>query len=180
GADVGAPVAADVGLVARAAEADAHILAAERLGDRLRDARLAHARRSGEQQDGSLVHLESVELALTGPFGLELAYSEVLEDAVLDLLQPVVILVEDLLGFLEVEAVLGAHVPGELGDGREVGADDGGFGRVGMHARQAVELALSLLHGGLWQVERLELLAERLDLVLLVVRSGELLLQRLD
>src|SRR5690606_17548617 len=41
GADVRAAVAADVGLVARAAKTYADVLAAQRLGDGLRDARLA-------------------------------------------------------------------------------------------------------------------------------------------
>jgi hypothetical protein len=49
--DVRAPVAADVRLVARAAQRDAHVLAAERARDALRDRRLADARRSDEEQD---------------------------------------------------------------------------------------------------------------------------------
>src|SRR5262249_33933002 len=50
-ADVGAPVAADVRLVTRAAERDPHVLAAHRPRDRLRDRGLADARRAGEEQD---------------------------------------------------------------------------------------------------------------------------------
>src|SRR5690606_19461313 len=63
-ADVGAPVAPDVRLVARPAEADAHVLAAEGLGDRLRDAGLADAGRADEEQDRAPVPLVGVELAL--------------------------------------------------------------------------------------------------------------------
>jgi hypothetical protein len=51
GADVGAAVAADVRLVAGAAQRDAHVLPAQRPGDGLRDGRLAHAGRADEQQD---------------------------------------------------------------------------------------------------------------------------------
>ena len=45
-ADVGAAMAADLGLVAHAAERHADELAAERVGDRLRERRLADARRA--------------------------------------------------------------------------------------------------------------------------------------
>ena len=51
GADVGAAVAADVGLVAHAAERDADELAAHRLGDDLAERRLADARRADEAED---------------------------------------------------------------------------------------------------------------------------------
>ena len=65
GADVGAPVAADVGLVARAAERDADVLAPHRAGDRLGDRRLADARRTDEQQDRP-ARRRSSSLPLTG------------------------------------------------------------------------------------------------------------------
>src|SRR5690606_11896981 len=180
GADVRAAVAADVGLVARAAKTYADVLAAQRLGDGLRDARLANAGRADEEQDGPAVDLEGVDLAVLRPLALQLAHGQVLEHAVLDLLEAVVVLVEDLLGVLELEAVLGADVPWQLDDRREVRADHRGFRRVWVHAGQAVELALGLLHDDLGQLEGLELLAERLDLVLLVVGTRQLLLECLD
>ena len=49
-ADVGAPVAADLGLVAHAAEGDADELAAQRPGDRLAQRRLADAGRADQRQ----------------------------------------------------------------------------------------------------------------------------------
>ena len=54
GADVGAPVAADVGLVAHAAEGDADVLAPHRPRDRLGDRGLADARRADEEEDRAL------------------------------------------------------------------------------------------------------------------------------
>ena len=54
GADVGAAVAPDVGLVARAAERDADVLPSHRAGDRLGHRGLAHARRAHEEQDRTL------------------------------------------------------------------------------------------------------------------------------
>ena len=53
-ADVGAAMAADLRLVAHAAERDAHELAAERLRDRARERGLADARRADEAQDRPL------------------------------------------------------------------------------------------------------------------------------
>ena len=51
GPDVGAAVAADLGLVADAAQRDASELAPERAGHRLAERRLAHARRTHEGED---------------------------------------------------------------------------------------------------------------------------------
>ena len=82
-ADVGAAVAADLGLVAHAAERDADELAAERARDRAAERGLADAGRADEAEDRAL-HVV-----------LELAHREVLEDALLHLLEAVVILVED-------------------------------------------------------------------------------------
>ena len=53
-ADVGAPVAADFGLVVHAAQRDALELAAQRAGDGAAQAGLAHARRSDKAQDRAL------------------------------------------------------------------------------------------------------------------------------
>ena len=97
-ADVGAAVAADLRLVAHAAERDADELAAHGARDRAAERGLAGARRPDEAQDRSLGVL------------LELAHREVLEDAVLDLLEVVVVLVEDLAGVRDVEVVLGRDV----------------------------------------------------------------------
>ena len=53
-ADVGAPVAADLGLVVHAAEADARELAAGRARDALAERGLADAGRADEAQDRAL------------------------------------------------------------------------------------------------------------------------------
>ena len=83
-ADVRAPVAADGGLVVHAAERDADELAPERARDAAAERRLADAGRADEAEDGALLVL------------LQLADGEVLEDALLHLLEAVVVLVEDL------------------------------------------------------------------------------------
>ena len=76
-------MAADLGLVVHAAERDAGELAAERAGDAAAERGLADAGRSDEAEDRAL-HV-----------GLQAADREVVEDAVLDLLEAVVVLVED-------------------------------------------------------------------------------------
>src|SRR4029453_15342216 len=80
--DVGAAMPADLRLVADAAEGDAHELPVHGPRDRLAARRLAHARRADEEEDGTL-HVP-----------LQLADREVLDDALLDLVEIVVILVE--------------------------------------------------------------------------------------
>ncbi len=79
-ADVGAAMAADLGLVVHAAERDAGELAAEGARDGAAERGFADARRSDEAEDRAL-HV-----------GLEAAHGEVVEDAVLDLFEAVVIL----------------------------------------------------------------------------------------
>src|SRR5205823_10805299 len=81
-ADVGAAVAADLGLVVHAAERDALELAPRGARDRLAERGLAHAGRADEAQDRALA------------VRVELAHREMLEDAALDLVQAEVILVE--------------------------------------------------------------------------------------
>ena len=79
-------MAADLRLVAHAAERDAHELASGRPRDRLAERGLADAGRTDEAQDraGQLVGA-----------GL---HREILDDALLDLVEAVVIVIEDLLG----------------------------------------------------------------------------------
>ena len=117
GADVGAAVAADLGLVADAADRDPLELAAQRLGDRAAEAGLADPGRADEAEDRA------------GRVGVELAHRQVLEDPVLDLLEVVVVGVEDLAGVGDVEVVLGLLRPGQLDQPLEVGADDAVLGR---------------------------------------------------
>ena len=84
-ADVGPPVAANLRLVAHAAERHADELAIERTGDRLRERRLADAGRPDEAQDR--------------PFdvGVQLADGQVLDDAILRLFEAGMIGVEHAL-----------------------------------------------------------------------------------
>ncbi len=124
-ADVRAAVPADLGLVAHAADRDALELAAQRLGDRLPERGLADAGRPDEAED------RPVQVVL------QLAHGEELEDAVLDLLEVVVVAVEDLARVLEVEVVLARRVPGQRQDPVEVRADHAVLGALRRDARRA-------------------------------------------
>ena len=112
---------------------------------------------------------------------LEAAHHQVLEDALLDLVEAVVVLVEHRARVLEVEVVLGEHRPRHVAQPLEVGARDGVLGglrrdaRAGAPARgrppcapRAACSAFSML--------RLELL----DLALAVVALAQLLADRLQ
>ena len=142
-------------------------LASQGGGDRLAEARLAHARRSDEAEDRPL------------DVGLHLAHGEVLEDAVLHLLEVVVVVVEDLLGLGEVDLDLAALVPGQRDQPVQVGPGDRVLGRGRGHAREALELPQGLLLGLLGHPRRLDLLAQLGRLALLVVVVAELLLDGL-
>ena len=110
--------------------------------------------------------------------GAELPHGQELEDPVLDVLQAVVVLVENLGGVLQLELVVGAGVPGQLGDPLEVGADDLGLHRLAPGAFQAAELALDLDACLPGKLQLAELLAKLVDLAVLIV-VPQLLLDRL-
>ena len=163
-AHVRAAMPADLGLVAHAADADALELAAHRLGDAVAEARLAHAGRADEAQD------RPVQVVL------EPAHGQELEDAVLDLLEVVVVAVEDLAGVRHVQVVLAVHVPGQGDDPVQVRADDGVLGALRRDVAEAVELPAGRLVGLLRERQLLDLLADLVDLRLLLVGLAELLL----
>ena len=100
-ADVGAPMAADLGLVAHAAQRHADELAIQRAGDGLGHRGLSHARGADKTEDR--------------PFDrrVQLAHGEVLDHPVLRLVEPCVLLVEDALGARQVDDLLGPLVPGQ-------------------------------------------------------------------
>ena len=110
-ADVGAPVTADLRLVAHAADRHALERALHGGGDRSSQRRLAHAGRAHEQDDRA------------ARVGLELADREELEDAVLHPLDVVVVAVEHRPRVLQVQVVLGGLRPRQRGEPLEVGAD---------------------------------------------------------
>ena len=126
---------ADLGFVVHPAQRDAHELAPQRLGDALAERGLAHAGRPDEAQDGRLA------------LRVELAHREELEDALLDLVQTEVVLVEDATRLGEIDLRFARELPGQLDQPVEVAARHRVLGgRLG-HALQALQfLARMLLH----------------------------------
>ena len=157
-ADVGAPVAADLGLVAHAAERHAHELAAHGAGDRLADRGLAGAGRADQGQDRA-------RLVVGGDAALlaQLLDRDVLDDAVLDVVEAGVVGVEHLARVDGVEVLLGALAPRHGDEPVEVGADHLALAAALAHALEAPELALGLLAHGVGHAGLLDLRAVLVD-----------------
>ena len=158
--------AADLGLVADAPEADAHEVAPRGPCDRLAEGRLADARRARETEDRTL-HLADE--------GLD---GEVLEDALLRLLEAEVVFVEDLLRRVDVLVLLRALEPRERDHPVDVVADDGRLRTHRRHHLELAELFVGSLARMLGHLLRRELFLELLHLVLELVALAELLLDR--
>ena len=144
-------------------------LRSERAGDRAAQRRLADAGRSDEAEDRAL-HLLAAQLA----------HGQVLEDALLDLLEVVVVLVEDLARAGEVVVVRRHHAPRQAGHPVEIGADDRRLGGVGMRALEALDLLLDLLPRLRRDLLLFDLLAVVLDLLGELFAFAELRLDRLE
>ena len=110
--DVRPAVAADLRLIAQPAQADARELAAKRLGDRLAQAGLAHARRPKETEDRPATAR------------VQFADCEVLDEPLFDFRQAIVIAVEDLLRLAQIDRLLGHHIPRQFGERLEISNDD--------------------------------------------------------
>ena len=110
GADVGAAVTADLGFVAHAAQGDADELASHGAGDRAAQGGLAHPRRPDKAQDHALARaadfIHRLFSDLIGAFQAQLAHGQVFQDALFDILQSEVILVEHLAGMRDIEVIV--------------------------------------------------------------------------
>src|SRR5690606_997373 len=102
GSDIGFPVAANLRFIMQAPEGHADKFALQRPGDRFAERGLPHPRRAHQTQNGRL-HIP-----------LQLQYGEVLQNAVLDLFQPMVVLIQYLLDILQIKIVAGHVVPGQI------------------------------------------------------------------
>ena len=120
-------MAANLGLVADAAERQAHEFASECARDRFAERSFTGARRPDEAQDRSLGVV------------LELAHREELEDALLDFFEVVMILVEHLARVFDVQIIFGRDAPRQADKPIEVGAHDGVLRRFGRDHLEALE-----------------------------------------
>jgi hypothetical protein len=151
-------VAADLGLVADAAERHPDELAVQRPCDRLADRGLPRPGRPDQRQDRAraLVLLDAALLP-------ELADGDVLDDAVLDVVEAVVVGIEHLPRVDRIEPLHRALAPGHGEEPVEVGADDGRLGALLADALEPRELALGLLAHRLGHRRVRELLAVLVD-----------------
>src|SRR5271163_4506427 len=122
-------MAANVGLIAYAAQRDADEFAAHGFGDAFPEGGFADARRSDEAEDRAAA------------VGLELSDGEVFEDSAFDLFQIVMIAVENFASLGEVDFIDGQHAPRQFAENLEIGADDAVFGAGAGDGVKAVEFA---------------------------------------
>src|SRR4051794_10191312 len=157
-ADVRAAVAADLGLVAHAAQRHADELASHGAGDRLADRGLAGAGRPDQGQDRARLAVGR-DVAL----GAQLLDRDVLDDAVLDVVEAGVVGVQDLARVHRVQAILGALAPRHGDEPVQVGPDHVALAAALAHALEATELALCLLAHLVGHAGVLDLLAVLVD-----------------
>ena len=138
-ADVGTPVPTNLGLVAHAAQRKANELAAHRARNRAAQAGFAHAGRPYKAQDRATWVGRQAQALLA-----QRAHGQVFQNARLDTLKVVVVLVEHLLGVRDIELVVAVLFPGQCQQGFEVGANHAILGGSGRHLRQPAQLAFGL------------------------------------
>ena len=118
-------------------------------------------------------------LVLDLPLAPELAHGQVLEDALLDVLQAGVVGLEDLARGVDVVLLVGDDAPRHVEQPVEVGADRRALGPLGA-GLEATELALGLLAGLLRQAGLGDALAVARDLVAVLAGLAELLADRVE
>ena len=140
GADIRAPMAADFGFVADAAERHPDELPARGPRDRLADRRLAGPRRPDQGQDHA-------RTAIVGhaAFGAELAHRQVLGDAALHIVEPLVVRVENRARVGGIEPLFRTLRPRNRQQPVQVGPNRARLGVGVAHALEAGQLAIGLL-----------------------------------
>ncbi len=167
GADIGAPVTTDLRLVAHATQGHARELAVGGAGDGPAQGGLAHTGWPHQAQDRALELLHP------------LLHREIFQDALLDLLQAIMILFQHRLGARQVVQDLGALFPGHAHQPVDVVTHHRGFRRHGGHELQLVELGHGLGLGLLAHAGLFDLFLQFLDFVGHVLHFTQLFLNGL-
>src|SRR5262245_380268 len=162
--DIGAPVAADLGFVVYPAQAHAHELAPGSFRNALAERGLAHPRGTDEAQDR----------ALAGR--IQLAHGEIFENALLDLLEPIVIGLENATGVRDVDGLGIRVLPRKLHEPVEVGTYHRVLTRAFGHALESLQLLARLLLDLLGHLRLGDLLLELRYLGRVLVGVAQLLL----
>ena len=165
-------MAADLGLVAHAAQGNAHELAAQGPRDGASERGLADAGRPEEAQDGPAAVLAQLE------------DRQVVEDAVLDVLEVVVILVQDLARGGQIDGRRLRVFPRQLDHQVEVAAHHRGLGAFRAHLLEPAHLLVGLgarlrRQPGVFDLgaDVVDLVAERILVAQLVADLAQLLAQ---
>ena len=132
---IGAPVTANLGFVPHTAQRHLDEFPADSLRHRPDDRGLAHARRADKAQNRAFHVL------------LHAQHGQIFDDALLDLFQPVMILIQNPPGPLQIQIVRGGLAPGQIQDPFHIGAADADLRRAGSHVGQAFQLFFRLLPG---------------------------------
>ena len=138
--DVGFSVTADFGFVAQPSEAHAHVFAAERLGNASTQRRFSNPWRAVQTQDGGL------EVAL------DFEHGEVLDDALLDFFEAVVVLVEHGLGVIQVKIVLRHLIPWQVEQRLEVIGLHAVFAGLRVHPLELADFLVKGFSGVVWPI----------------------------
>ena len=183
-ADVGTAVATDLRFVTHAAQRLADKLTSQRPCNRLPQAGLARAGWPDKTEDDPLpLAPDQVGRLLLLPLLLALlpqsTHRQVFQDALLDIVQVVMVFVEHLPGVRDIQIVLALDVPRQAGQPIQVRANDTVLsGNSGQFA-QPVQFAAGLFLRLLRHPPFLDLLAKLLHLHLLLVGLAQLLLDGL-
>ena len=143
--DVGAAMAADLRLVAHAAEGDPHEAATEGAGDRLAQRGLADARRADQREDGAGLAASGADL-FDAALLPQLAHREQLHDPLLHLVEAGVVGIERGARRVDVELVGGALGPRETEDRVEPTLDPPALHVLLGHALEPAELLAQRPH----------------------------------
>ena len=112
------------------------------------EARLTNARRADEAEDGRF------------GFRIQLDDRQMFKDALLDVFEVIVILVENLLGLIQIQIVRAALVPGQIQNPFEISANDVIVGRGGGQPLKPFKLAFGFLEHLFRQAGLLDALAQ--------------------
>ena len=147
GTDIGASMTADLRLIMHPAEGHPHEFSFQGRGNGVSERGLPHSRRANKTEDRAL-HV-----------ALELAHRQIFEDALLDLLEVVMVRIQHLPGPGQVHIVRGLTAPGEFQHPLQIGPDDPVFRRGRGDLFQAAQLPLGLLEHIVGQVGGLHFFA---------------------
>ena len=177
-------MAADLSFIAHAAQGDADEFATHGVCNGAPERGLANAGWADKAQDHALAQAADLVggrgFQLAGALLAQLAHRQVFQDAVFDIPQAKMVLVQHLAGVADIQVVGGGYRPGQGDQPIQVGANHTVFGGGSGQAREAVQLAAGLLAGLFGHVGGFDLLAQLFHLDGLFVAFAQLALDSFE